>query len=29
MFTTNRRINMDVFVGFGASETYKTALDAG
>lgn len=29
MFTSSRRINMDVFVGFGASETFMTALDAG
>lgn len=29
MFTANRRIKMDVFVGFGASETFMTALEAG
>lgn len=29
MFTSNRRIKMDVFVGFGASETFMTGLEAG
>jgi putative methanogenesis marker protein 8 len=29
MFTADRRIKMDVFVGFGASETFMTALEAG
>ncbi len=29
MFTPNRRIKLDVFVGFGASETFMTALEAG
>ncbi|MFZ3384436.1 MAG: methanogenesis marker 8 protein [Candidatus Methanoperedens sp.] len=28
MFTQDRRIKMDVFVGFGASETFMTALEA-